>query len=99
MTGDPRTPGAPRVTPSARDADQPWLLRASTARLLMPAGLGLLAVLALLDLVIEGHPHFGIDGTFGFHAWYGLVSGIGVVVVARVLGIFLKRTDRYYDVD
>lgn len=92
-------PHVPTERPATTDAERPWLLRHAVRKPLAVGALVLLAVLTLLDLVIHGHPHFGIDGTFGFHAWYGLLSGIGVVVIAKVLGIFLKRADGYYDID
>jgi hypothetical protein len=50
-----------------------------------------------LDLVVTHHPHFGLDGTFAFGAWYGFLSCIALVVLARTLGAILKRPDTYYD--
>lgn len=61
------------------------------------AGVVALVVLLALDPFVHGHPKFGIDGTFAFYAWFGLLSGLGLVVVAKVIGVFLKRTDTYYD--
>ncbi|MEE9386757.1 MAG: hypothetical protein V3V08_25350 [Nannocystaceae bacterium] len=57
-----------------------------------------LVVLLLLDLVVEHHPHFGIDGYFGFSAWYGFGTCVLMVVGSKKLvGLFLKRKDTYYD--
>ena len=42
--------------------------------------------------------YFGVDGWFGFGAIYGLIACVLMVVVARLLGKFLKRRDDYYDV-
>jgi hypothetical protein len=67
----------------------PWLI----------GGALVLAVLVGADALIDFTPHFGIDGIFGFHAVYGLLSGVLVVVVAKIASIFLKRTDTYYDAD
>jgi UPF0716 family protein affecting phage T7 exclusion len=50
-----------------------------------------------LDLLITPHPHFGIDGTLGFGAWFGFLSCVALVLFAKLLGIFLKRPDSYYD--
>ncbi len=34
---------------------------------------------------------------FRFHAWYGLVTCVAMVLVAKGLALFLKRRDSYYD--
>lgn len=77
--------------------DDHWLVRASTIRALWISSSVLLALLVLLDLVIEHHPHFGIDGTFGFGAWYGFIACVALVLFAKGLGLLLKRPDTYYD--
>ncbi|MBF0590095.1 MAG: hypothetical protein HQL53_13315 [Magnetococcales bacterium] len=79
------------------EQDKHWLVRQSTIRLLWRILIAILVVLTLMDLVIEHHPHFGIDGTFGFFSWYGFITCVAMVVFAKGLGIFLKREDTYYD--
>ncbi len=74
-----------------------WLVRPSTIRLLWIGGLVLLAALVALDLVVRHKPHFGIDGTFGFGAWFGFAACVAMVLFAKLLGVFLKRPDTYYD--
>jgi hypothetical protein len=74
-----------------------WLVRPETIRLLWRVGSVVLALLVLGDFLIHGHPTFGIDGTFGFHAWYGFFTCVGMVLFAKALGVFLKRRDTYYD--
>jgi len=74
-----------------------WLVRQSTIRLLWIIFAVVLAATVLMDLVIEHHPYFGLDGTFGFGAWFGFVSCVAMVVFAKVLGAVLKRSDSYYD--
>lgn len=74
-----------------------WLVRPRTIRMLWLVGLCLLALLVLADFAIVGHPHFGIDGTFGFYAWYGLVACAAMVLFAKAIGVVLKRRDTYYD--
>ncbi len=56
-----------------------------------------LVVLVALDVTYEHHDHFGVDSTFGFHAWYGFLSCVGMVLVAKGLGWFLQRGDDFYD--
>ena len=45
------------------------------------------------------HPHFAIDALFGFHAVYGFIACALMIVVAKGLGLLLKRSDRYYAKD
>ena len=74
-----------------------WLVRPSTIRVIWILSCAVLAATVLLDLVIEHHPHFGIDGTFGFGAWYGFAACVAMVLLAKLIGMILKRPDTYYD--
>ena len=75
-----------------------WLVQPKTIRNLWTGSLILLGVLVLMDLFVTHHkPHFGIDNTFGFGAWFGFFSCVVLVAGAKALGIFLKRPDDYYD--
>lgn len=74
-----------------------WLTRASTIKRLWMVFALVLAATVLADLAIEHHPQFGLDGTFGFGAWFGFASCVAMVVFAKVLGEVLKRPDTYYD--
>lgn len=77
--------------------DDHWLARDSTIKKLWIAFIVVLAATVLMDLAIERHPLFGLDGTFGFSAWFGFFSCVALIVVAKILGWFLKRPDTYYD--
>jgi hypothetical protein len=77
--------------------DDHWLAREGTIRVLWIVFLVVLAAVVLMDLWVEPHPHFGLDGTFGFGAWFGFASCVGLVLFAKALGFFLKRPDTYYD--
>lgn len=74
-----------------------WLVRPETIRLLWRSGIAVLALLVIADFTFHGHPSFWIDGTFGFYAWYGLVTCVAMVLFAKALGVLLKRRDTYYD--
>jgi hypothetical protein len=78
------------------DSDH-WLTRPATIRRLGVVFILALVVLVALDLVVAHHPRFGVDGTFGFGAWFGFVSCVALVVLAKALGAFLKRPGTYYD--
>jgi hypothetical protein len=77
--------------------DEHWLARESTIRRLWVLFAILLAVTVLLDLVISHHAYFGLDGTFGFGAWFGFVSCVVLIIAAKALGWALKRPDTFYD--
>ena len=74
-----------------------WLVRETTIRRLWRWGIAGLAVLTAADLIVHGHPYFGIDGTFGFFSWYGFATCVVMILFAKGLGVFLKRKDTYYD--
>jgi uncharacterized membrane protein YhdT len=74
-----------------------WLVRPATIRAIWAISLAVLAITVLGDLVVEHHPHFGIDGTFGFGAWFGFSACVVLVVFSKALGAILKRWDDYYD--
>ena len=92
------TTSASEAAESTPPAGKPhWLVRKGTIKLLWVLGLALLVYLVYLDRYLTPHPHFGIDGSFGFHAWYGLITCIAMVLVAKLLGKFIGRKDTYYD--
>ncbi len=74
-----------------------WLLRSRTIRRLWFGSSAALFLLVLASLFIHPHAMFGVDGTFGFHAWYGFFSCVAMVLFAKVLGLVLKRPDTFYD--
>ena len=74
-----------------------WLVRPDTIRMIWTGSIVMLAFTVLADFVVAHHPHFGIDGTFGFGAWFGFASCLVLVVGSKVLGAILKRRDSYYD--
>ena len=73
-----------------------WLTEKSTIRLLWRWSLALLALLVVAGAFVEQHPHFGIDAVFAFPAWYGFIACILLIIVAKAIGLVLKRPDSYY---
>lgn len=80
-------------------AKQHWLVRKSTIRLLWVILAIVLAATIVAGLYIHPHVYFGIDGTPAFYAWFGLGSCIIMVLVAKLLGVLIKRPDDYYDAE
>jgi uncharacterized membrane protein len=74
-----------------------WLVRPSTIRKLWIGFSVVLTLVVLAQTVIYVKGYFGFDGWFGFGAVYGFVSCLVMVLVAKLLGLFLKRPVDYYD--
>ncbi|WP_198556613.1 hypothetical protein [Paraglaciecola sp. MB-3u-78] len=74
-----------------------WLVRPSTIRKLWIGSSILLALTVLAQTVIYVKGYFGFDAWFGFGAVYGFVSCLVMVLVAKLLGLVLKRPQDYYD--
>lgn len=103
MSDDRRTVPSygPEVPPSPPMADprapKHWLVRPHTIRLLWGLLIAILIISVVPDFFIHAHSYFGIDGTFGFYAWFGFGTCVLMVIGSKILGIFLKREDTYYD--
>lgn len=52
--------------------------------------------LVVLDFFIHRHETLDFAHWFGFYAWYGFVACTGLVLAAKVLRIFVKRDEDYY---
>lgn len=80
-------------------ADKHWLDHPENVRKLWRGFLAVLALTVIAELSVHLHPHFEIEGLFGFHAWYGFIACAAMILVAKGLGLLLKRPDTYYDED
>jgi len=74
-----------------------WLVRPKTIRWLWIGFSVVLGLTVLAQLVIKVKGYFGMDGWFGFGAAFGFLVCLAMVLVARILGRFLKRDENYYD--
>jgi hypothetical protein len=59
--------------------------------------IAVLAATVAAQLFIESHPHFAVEGLFAWNALYGFLACAALILVARALGLLLKRRDDYYD--
>ena len=84
---------------SRENRDDHWLAHPSTIRLLWRVFAAVLVLLVAAQAVIPVKGYFRVDGWFGFGAAYGFLSCLLMVVVAKVLGVFLKRDEGYYEED
>jgi ABC-type protease/lipase transport system fused ATPase/permease subunit len=74
-----------------------WLVRPSTIRKLWIGTSVVLTLIVLAQTVIYVKGYFGFDAWFGFGAVYGFVSCLVMVLLAKLLGLVLKRPIDYYD--
>ena len=74
-----------------------WLTRPRTVRRLWQAFIAILALTGLAELAIEAHPHFAVERLFGFNALYGFLACAVLILVAKGIGLLVKRPDTYYD--
>jgi len=74
-----------------------WLTRPENIRRTWIVFAAVLSVSVLAQALIKVKGYFGVDGWFGFAAGFGFVACVAMVLVAKALGLFLKRNDHYYD--
>ena len=59
--------------------------------------ISLLIITVSGDFFIHRHSNFGIDGYFGFPALFGFLCCVFLIIFSKIIGLFLKRPDNYYD--
>lgn len=79
-----------------------WLYRRQNRPRLWAIMVVILLLTLLPEFFIHHHHYFEdqgvhIDGSWGFYAWYAFASCVLLIVLAKFLGIFLKRKEDYYD--
>ena len=79
------------------DNDNHWLTRPKTIRLLWGVFIAILVLTVLAQVPVKVKSYFGVDDWFGFAAVFGFISCVAMVLVAKGLGLFLKRDEHYYD--
>ena len=78
------------------NADDHWLARPATIKLLWRVFIAVLALTVLAQVVVGVKGYFGVDGWFAFGAVFGFLSCLVMVLVAKGLGFVLKRDENYY---
>ena len=56
-----------------------------------------LAVLLIVDFLIHKQPHFRWENAPDFYAVYGFVSCVALIFIAKLLRLFVRRDEDYYD--
>lgn len=74
-----------------------WLDHPENVRKVWQGFLVVLALTVAAELLVTLHPHFTLEGVFGFHAAYGFIACAAMIIGAKALALVLKRPDTYYD--
>lgn len=57
-----------------------------------------LVLLVLPDLFVHKHTLFySVEAWPGFYALFGFVSCVAIILISKLLGYVLKRSENYYD--
>jgi hypothetical protein len=78
------------------DRDVQFLSRPRTVRILWWVFSAVLALTLAVQGVVKVKGYFTVDSWFGFGAVYGFLACLLMVLIAKVLGAFLKRPRDYY---
>ena len=73
-----------------------WLVWPTTVRWLWRLFIAVLALTILAQFVFPVKGYFGADGWLGFGAVFGFLACLCMVLVAKGLGVLLKREEHYY---
>lgn len=74
-----------------------WLDRPEAVTTLWKFFALVLVLTVVIEFAVTLHPHFKIEAFPAFNAIFGFLSCIVMIVVAKILAIWLKRPDTYYD--
>lgn len=74
-----------------------FLSRPGAVKKLWIVFVAILALTVIAELFVDIHGHFEIEHLFAFNAWYGFLACAAIIAGAKLLGIFIKRKDTYYD--
>jgi hypothetical protein len=76
-----------------------WLTRPQTIRRLWWVFGAVLAATVAAQFFVAAEAHFALEALFGFNALYGFLACAAMIVLARLLGLALKRPDTYYEAE
>ena len=76
--------------------DDHWLAKPATVKRLWQVFIAVLIITVGLQLIVTVKGYFGVDGWFGFGAVFGFLSCLVMVLVAKALGVVLKRPAQFY---
>lgn len=66
-------------------------------RILWIVFIAVLAATVVAQPFVDWHPHFAVESFFGFNALYGFLACAALILVAKAIGLLVKRPEDYYD--
>jgi hypothetical protein len=78
------------------DRELHWLVRPATLRWLWRVFGMVLGLTVAVQFYVRVHGYFHVDGWFGFSALFGFLACVAMVVLAKLLGVLVKRPESYY---
>lgn len=76
---------------------QNWFYKKSSIKKLWIGTVIILGLTVIAEFFVKIHSHFEIESYFAFHAIYGFLTCVVMVLFAKALGYLIKRKDDYYD--
>ncbi len=80
-------------------SDASWFERPRNVNLMISVLIVASAIVVLAGLFDHPHAYFPLEETFGFQAWFGFAAFVAVVFLGRLLRLFVRREEDYYDND
>ena len=85
------------MTQHTPPTDPSWFEKPRNVRNMIIALVVVCAGLALADLFYDNpHPHFDIESSFAFQAWFGFITFVVIVFLGRLLRMIVSRPEDYY---
>lgn len=101
MTASKKKYNSGAAKPDHVAAGEPsWFERDTNIRKMIVGLVIACVVVSAADLFYTNpHPHFAIESSFAFQAWFGFVTFVVIVFLGRVLRRIVSRPEDYYDRD
>ena len=81
------------------NSQKDWVYRSSSKKLLWAILIAICALSLIGESFVHLHPHFKAEELPYFYAILGLGSPIVMIIIAKLLGFFIKTRPDYYDDD
>ncbi len=67
-----------------------------TVRIAWIVFIAILAATLIAELFIKRNAVFALEGKMFFHAWFGFIACVVIILFSKILGFFIKRQEGYY---
>ncbi|OUW06420.1 MAG: hypothetical protein CBD16_00205 [Betaproteobacteria bacterium TMED156] len=74
-----------------------WLTKKENIKKLWILMIIILFLTIIIQIIFPVHGHFEIEESFAFASWFGFFSCILMIIIAKILGLLIKRPENYYN--